>query len=699
MSNRLKSVIGDIIHEDQCGYIKGRNPSMILRTLDDILEYTDHMYMPGALLALDYTKAYDTLSKDFILKTYELYGFGNNFIKWVNVLCRNTVSSINYCGKLSSWFNVERGIRQGCPFSPLCFILAVEILSSKIRQSKAVIGIKVPFDHNEKEIKILQYADDTSLVLNDERSIQECFKIIDQYSNFSGLKLNKNKTQAIWMGCWKYRRRITEDCTWNLFPNNIVKILGITLSSDKRLHELPQNWESKFLKCESTIKSWKNRNISIAGKITLVKSLLCPQFTYLMQATFIPDTVIHRINRLFFKFVWDSQKRSSEAELENVPERISHKVLIQPYSNGGLNMIDMHMFQKSLALKWIVRLYNCNTASWQFLPKFYYKKFSPNLTVFKSHILPKHFRGNLQTLPYFYHNLLVTWLNISYENNKICDKDIAKSPQVLWNNSLFMYKNTCIYQERWIKKGISFLSQIVDDSGKINYNRVTQYIEDSPVTKFEFNSVYNAIRKFDNHDIISNQEYVLELREKSLTNWKSKELRHLLAVPKDKDEQINNWWTLTFAINLDESKQIWSLVPNITKEQKLIVLQWKILHKLYATNIYLKTIGISDTDQCRYCKEKESLEHFFFSCKKSKPLWVQIQKDLSIKLSKQIRVNEHIAMLGIYNDSDFRDRLLFKTINLMIIVAKLAISKFKKGNHPNLMILYEHELAIRINYI
>ena len=168
-SNRLKKVIGHIICEDQNGYIKGRHSGIVIRAIDDIIEYTNFNNMTGAMLALDYTKAFDSLSKEFMYKSLEKFGFGPIFIKWIHILNTNTVSCVNYCGWLSRWFPLDCGIRQGCPISPLCFILACEILSCHIRQNKQIKGIRLPLEiGGRNEMKIMQFADDSTLFLADE---------------------------------------------------------------------------------------------------------------------------------------------------------------------------------------------------------------------------------------------------------------------------------------------------------------------------------------------------------------------------------------------------------------------------------------------------------------------------------------------------------------------------------------------------
>ena len=74
------------------GYIKGRNVSTIIRTIDDAINYLNKTGKGGYLLALDYSKAFDSLSKTFLSHAFERFGFGTDFRKWVDVLTNGSLS-------------------------------------------------------------------------------------------------------------------------------------------------------------------------------------------------------------------------------------------------------------------------------------------------------------------------------------------------------------------------------------------------------------------------------------------------------------------------------------------------------------------------------------------------------------------------------------------------------------------------------
>ena len=102
------------------------------------------------------------------------FGFGPDFIRWVNVFYKDIQSCIINNGLCSPYFNIERGVRQGDPLSPYLFVTAVEILAIAIRSQDDIKGIKL----NNLETKLLQFADDTTVVLSDLDSAGALYYLI-----------------------------------------------------------------------------------------------------------------------------------------------------------------------------------------------------------------------------------------------------------------------------------------------------------------------------------------------------------------------------------------------------------------------------------------------------------------------------------------------------------------------------------------
>lgn len=80
---------------------------------------------------------------------------------------------------MSHAFALGRGMRQGCPLSPLIFALAIEPLAIKIRDHPGITG----FRYGDRQEKLMLYADDTTILLGDvEDSLKETMSTITEFA-------------------------------------------------------------------------------------------------------------------------------------------------------------------------------------------------------------------------------------------------------------------------------------------------------------------------------------------------------------------------------------------------------------------------------------------------------------------------------------------------------------------------------------
>ena len=143
VATRMKRVLPDIINNDQTGFLKGRSIGENVRLLNSVISYAEQQNIPDMLLFIDFEKAFDTLEWKFLEKTLRFYNFGDSLITWIKLLYTDISSSIQNNGWSSEFFQLNRGVRQGCPLSPYLFILCVEILGNAIRNSDQIKGICV----------------------------------------------------------------------------------------------------------------------------------------------------------------------------------------------------------------------------------------------------------------------------------------------------------------------------------------------------------------------------------------------------------------------------------------------------------------------------------------------------------------------------------------------------------------------------
>ena len=263
IANRLKPSLPNLINYDQTGFIKGRFIGENIRLIDSIICYAKEKNIPGLLLFLDFEKAFDTIEWSFIRRTFQHFGFGSSMLKWLNLFYCRPESCVLNNGWASDFFEIQRGVRQGCPLSPYLFVLSVEVLAKAIRENKSIKGIFV----NSREIKLSKYADDTTLILDGTKeSLRASLKTLDDFYEVSGLKLNDKKTEALWIGINSGNDGILTPGRNFKWAKYKVKALGVWFSSDPEA-TVTLNYNEKLdkvrnvfklLEISQTYPNWKN---------------------------------------------------------------------------------------------------------------------------------------------------------------------------------------------------------------------------------------------------------------------------------------------------------------------------------------------------------------------------------------------------------------------------------------------------------
>ena len=165
------------------------------------------------------------------------------------------------------------------------------------------------------------------------------------FSNFSGLKINFEKTHAVWIGLKKYSSASIKT-KWKLcWGKTDFKLLGIifNVNLDQILFV---NYTDKLQKIRHLIKLWKRRYLTPLGKITVTKTLLLPILNHLLISIPNPnDQILKELKSIFFEFLWEG------------PAKIKQTVVIKQYCEGGLRMINLKAFMNSMKFNLVKKNY------------------------------------------------------------------------------------------------------------------------------------------------------------------------------------------------------------------------------------------------------------------------------------------------------------------------------------------------------
>ena len=154
------------------------------------------------------------------------------------------------------------------------------------------------------------------------------------------------------------------------------------------------------------INAWEKRNLSIAGKVCIIKTFLISQLVLV-----VPDPVLTQVSRILFRFLW-CKKDCNRKAFENV----KRTVVCGALGNGGLSMIDLKQMQAAFLLQCVGRLFQAQALDkWSHIYKNIFAPFGDKCLCFFSNLKSDAFKG-LQMITLTFGTLLKTWLGLNYHD-------------------------------------------------------------------------------------------------------------------------------------------------------------------------------------------------------------------------------------------------------------------------------------------
>jgi hypothetical protein len=693
LAQRLKLVLPKIIHTDQNGFVEGRYIGHNIRQIQDIIDFADETQIEGAILFLDFKKAFDTVEWNFMLDTLEHFGFQSSFINWVKTLYKNVTNSVINNGWRSESFTISRGIRQGCPLSALIFIIVAEILAIRIRTNTDVEGIAIP---GQGHLKIAQLADDTTLFVKSEREILLNLEIVDDFSRVSGLDLNRTKTEGLWIG--KSKRQQHTNVAGIKWPETPIKSLGVYFGHDK--NECMQlNWIDKIEKAQVTLNRWKKRKLTIFGRITIVKSLLLPKFTYVASVSSPTGTIVQSIEQMIYGFIWEGKR-----------DKIKRTTMIGQYEQGGLNVCGIKSHFDSLRIKWIKRLTNNDHANWKAIPTFYLNKFGKHFLIFKMQMDTIKCLPNIDIIPPFYRDVLNSWIKCGGGQTKLPTTFYDIRQQVIWGNKLIQHKGKSLLFKSWIDSGILTVNDLINETGHLSEAFIlsklkskTNWISEFVIMRTSIPSWWWRILNSDNSIRTAvNTKPTIKLKTKGVDLHLDKtdnNLIYQLLVQKTFCKPfVKNMWCRRLAV--PDSASHWISVYNYIfkgiEENKLREYKVKLLHNILPCTELLYRWKIADTPYCNTCGGLDNYEHFFVTCNSLTSFWVKVTRLLEATgFSKKLVSLKSIVLGYRVDNNSYLEINYFLTIVGFSIYKSYYVSELRT-KPVDIYALMKRELSYRL---
>ena len=494
-----------------------------------------------------------------------------------------------------------------------------------IRNNKDIKGIHI----NNKEFKLSQYADDTQLLLDgSEISLKEALRTLKQYYIMSGLKINVEKTRALWIGSLSNSEKTLCDeypLDWSQEP---LKALGVVFSP-LVFNIWDLNSQEVLLKVKNILNQWSRRKLTLIGRITVIKSLALSKFVHLfISLPAPPNELIKELEKMFYKFLWNSG-----------PDRIKRRIIIKNIEYAGLRMVELRSFIKALKVSWLRRiLQQSDTGGWKELASINFSE------IFSfGGVCAAKLSSNLQNP--FWKDLMQVWSEFCEAVPVENIKQILICP--IWHND--RTGNGQLFLRNWWDMGIRVINDLISEEGifysfehlKAKYNIRGTFLD--------YQHVLNNISQVWKDQINMNRVFIVETKQNVVCNIylqylikskKGSRIFYDILVGVNEYIPQAKWQTEMGAIREEEWK-MYHRTLKLFHEIKLRDFQYKINNKILVTNSFLYKINKTDNLACSYCGEQpEKIHHLFLRCPRVKTFWIELKTWLTTNINLEILLED-----------------------------------------------------------
>ena len=177
----------------QAGFRKGRGTTDQIAIIHWIIKKAREFQKNIYFCFIDYAKAFDCVDHKKLWKILQEMGIPHHLSCLLRNLYAGQEATVRTGHGIKDWFQIGKGVRQGCILSPCLFDLYVEYIMLNARMDEAQAGIKIA----GRNISYLRYTDDTTLTAEREEELKSLLMKEKEESEKAGLKLNFQKAEIM----------------------------------------------------------------------------------------------------------------------------------------------------------------------------------------------------------------------------------------------------------------------------------------------------------------------------------------------------------------------------------------------------------------------------------------------------------------------------------------------------------------------
>ena len=502
-----------------------------------------------------------------------------------------------------------------------------------------------------------------TVIVTNKESAKHIFQILKVFAKHSGLSINLHKSEGMWIGSDKKK---TEQLFGIKWPKSPIRALGIYLSYNKDA-SAAYNFEDKIDKLIKRLHWWKSRNLSLTGRVLIVKSLGLSTFSLLASLIHVSTDVIKRINTIVYNFIWNSKT-----------DKVKRQIVQLDYCDGGLRMLDFETMVTCAKIKWINRYFDGSSPDWKYsFGSFCCKE---NLSIFlRSNFDLKELPKNI---PNYYYDSLKAWYFLR-------SKQVMERNQFIWYNSNIKINKKSVFCKSLFNAGIWQATDLYREKKIIPFEELVlrgAKKADFLIWKGIVTCISKCLNCKNDNDYeldigyfeVNNDKYV------SIDNASSQQISDALrmitkmALKNDDYKAHAKFETVHGNISFPIWKQIY-LLPGLCKvDNRCKDIQYKILFRILPTNRLLYKMNILSSDKCSLCHMyRDDLEHSLWDCLIVKNFWLNVADVWNVNNECTFHPSLETVTFGFFKEGD-------SSINRMMLVGKRYIYQCKRdGFEPN----------------
>uniref|UniRef100_A0A803KCX1 Reverse transcriptase domain-containing protein n=1 Tax=Xenopus tropicalis TaxID=8364 RepID=A0A803KCX1_XENTR len=560
-------------------------------------------------------------------------GLGQNSLKWILSLYSNPTARLKINGTLSDPIQLQNGTRQGCPLSPLLFVLTLEPLLSTIRNNPNIQGVKV----GTTQHKICAYADDLLFTLSQPiTTLPNLIIEIEQYSQISNFKINYSKSSALNISLPHSSVIALKDKFSFSWTAHKLTYLGIFLTANYKDWAFI-NYQAILQEIKTNINVWVKMPLSWFGRVNTLKMNVLPRLLYIFQTIPLkpPSDFFLKLNKLIRKFIWN-----------NKPPRIKQTILYRSKTEGGLGLPNFQLYHQACVLQRIIDwTYHEHYKEWISIEQ----SFAEQPLRLLPWLVPKH-RQSLRHEHFLLEYALDTWDSLKHKHKLISEHSLLTP---LTNNPAFPPGLQKGYFAAWQQDSVSQIFHLCPKASLPRWEQVQNIFTLPNSERFKYHQLTSFIAPI----LKGNVGDQLYTTFENLCRQKSPPVRNISSIYQNLLSQtiVSSPKPLHFlkwekALNTQFTEQDMEgiILKSFTGQRSCRILEnnYKILTGWYHTPAKLSKIFPGTSASCWRCGESPgTLLHILWECSEIKKYWMEILQVCNDKLQLGIRNDPATVLL------------------------------------------------------